>query len=340
MFSRDLIIDLIGKGKTIQEITDAVGCGHSTVYNVAKANNLMICSANRNQYDSQNEIILDMRSNGKTYGEIASVLNITYTAVKLRCAKLGVKCKPGERAKRSNDPNNFAHLRKDEKRVAQQILDSNYGVEYVSGYTNNCSPVNVRCLKCGHVFSLNVHFIYEKHIGVANCPECLRIRQEEKRKEYEHQQILKEQQERERLASITGEQVELAFCKQCGTLFIPTSRSVYCSEQCRKRENNKRCRDKRLRRLKHLIVDNDITLEALAKRDNNICWLCGKPVDWDDINADRSIAGNDYPSIDHVVPLVNGGEHSWSNVALAHRICNSIKSDNVDYDAIWMRLEN
>ena len=30
----------------------------------------------------------------------------------------------------------------------------------------------------------------------------------------------------------------------------------------------------------------------------------------------------------HVVPLAKGGEHSWGNVALAHRRCNYLKSDS------------
>jgi 5-methylcytosine-specific restriction endonuclease McrA len=28
-------------------------------------------------------------------------------------------------------------------------------------------------------------------------------------------------------------------------------------------------------------------------------------------------------SMDHLVPLSKGGDHSWANVALAHRSCNS-----------------
>lgn len=34
------------------------------------------------------------------------------------------------------------------------------------------------------------------------------------------------------------------------------------------------------------------------------------------------------PSIDHVIALKNGGNHVWSNVQLAHAICNIIKNDN------------
>lgn len=47
------------------------------------------------------------------------------------------------------------------------------------------------------------------------------------------------------------------------------------------------------------------------------------------MDGDTFIAGNMYPSIDHVRPLSRGGLHEWGNVKLAHRICNSIKKDNV-----------
>ena len=34
-------------------------------------------------------------------------------------------------------------------------------------------------------------------------------------------------------------------------------------------------------------------------------------------------------SKDHIIPLAKGGEHSWDNIQLAHRICNSLKADKV-----------
>lgn len=45
------------------------------------------------------------------------------------------------------------------------------------------------------------------------------------------------------------------------------------------------------------------------------------------VDGDVFIAGNWYPSIDHVIPISKGGRHSWDNVKLAHRLCNSVKSN-------------
>lgn len=75
--------------------------------------------------------------------------------------------------------------------------------------------------------------------------------------------------------------------------------------------------------------DNDITLEKLYNRSTGVCALCGRPCDYEDyvFNGSVFIAGNRYPSIDHIKPLSKGGSHTWDNVQLAHKQCNSIKSD-------------
>ena len=44
------------------------------------------------------------------------------------------------------------------------------------------------------------------------------------------------------------------------------------------------------------------------------------------------IAGKNYPSIDHVNALANGGTHTWDNVRLAHCECNRRKSDNLFFE--------
>lgn len=79
----------------------------------------------------------------------------------------------------------------------------------------------------------------------------------------------------------------------------------------------------------HIVVDKDISLEKIAQRDGNICQICNKMVDWNDKKVVNGtvICGDDYPSIDHIIPKSKGGVHSWSNVQLAHRRCNTNKRD-------------
>lgn len=63
-------------------------------------------------------------------------------------------------------------------------------------------------------------------------------------------------------------------------------------------------------------VDPDVVLE----RDGWRCHLCGGRIR-------RRLSGLHRlgPTIDHLVPLSQGGEHSYANVAAAHRGCNSAR---------------
>ena len=77
--------------------------------------------------------------------------------------------------------------------------------------------------------------------------------------------------------------------------------------------------------------DKDITLEKLYERDNGICKLCGGKCDYNDYSIidNAFIVGNSYPSIDHILPLSKGGSHTWDNIQLVHKSCNSIKGNKL-----------
>jgi 5-methylcytosine-specific restriction endonuclease McrA len=130
-------------------------------------------------------------------------------------------------------------------------------------------------------------------------------------------------------------------CVMCGAEFIPKRNTkIYCGDSCERKayrsrhieavrerqRTNKRLREARA--TGNGKVDYSITLSRLIERDNHICQLCGREVNENDYIyvGDVFIAGNDYPSIDHIKPLSKGGLHQWDNVQLAHRLCNSIKS--------------
>jgi 5-methylcytosine-specific restriction endonuclease McrA len=58
-----------------------------------------------------------------------------------------------------------------------------------------------------------------------------------------------------------------------------------------------------------------VDIEVLIERDEGVCHLCYRPCARIDA------------SIDHIVPLNKGGDHSYVNTALAHHRCNSRKRD-------------
>lgn len=62
--------------------------------------------------------------------------------------------------------------------------------------------------------------------------------------------------------------------------------------------------------------------EEIFERDNWVCGICGEVVD-------RTLT-HPHPlskSLDHIVPISRGGNHSRDNVQLAHLVCN-IKKGN------------
>jgi hypothetical protein len=122
-------------------------------------------------------------------------------------------------------------------------------------------------------------------------------------------------------------------CKECGKRFeMRSSKSKFCSTKC---SDKNYYRVKELRRRKKLQengrVNYKISKRKLIEREGSKCKLCGEPVDFNDYHYKEEgyfIAGPKYPSIDHIIPVAKGGTHTWDNVQLAHRHCNSVKSDS------------
>ena len=52
-------------------------------------------------------------------------------------------------------------------------------------------------------------------------------------------------------------------------------------------------------------------------RDKGICGICGCPVSLEEV------------TLDHIIPLSKGGEHSYRNIQLAHLSCNSAKGAKI-----------
>ena len=124
-------------------------------------------------------------------------------------------------------------------------------------------------------------------------------------------------------------------CKECGNKFDATNiRGHYCSDECKRKAINRMKEvDRRYKLKENGKVDYNISLKKLYKRDKSICHICGEQCNPKDYikNNNVFIAGNSYPSIDHVIPVAKGGTHTWDNVKLAHRHCNSVKKDNIIY---------
>lgn len=71
-------------------------------------------------------------------------------------------------------------------------------------------------------------------------------------------------------------------------------------------------------------VGAPVTVAALLERDGEECGICGEAIDLDLEHPDPL-----SKSIDHVIPISKGGEHSLTNCQLAHLGCNVRKSNKL-----------
>lgn len=143
----------------------------------------------------------------------------------------------------------------------------------------------------------------------------------------EQERLKQEQMERTRKRREAEKEVHHRFgeCVVCGSqyeTYNPAQKT--CCTKCSRKLANAR---KQNRIPKEQMIDSDITLEALYRRDSGVCYLCGKQCDWND--KDENKVGPSYPSIDHLIPVARGGLHVWNNVRLAHFKCNVDKSDTL-----------
>jgi len=127
----------------------------------------------------------------------------------------------------------------------------------------------------------------------------------------------REQRDRSNRMTATAE------CGECHSVFHPysdrrlaTYRCSWCAEV---NEATYRSEATMRRRQAERSGDYGITWRSVGKRDGWTCHLCGESVD--------QAAGTAYvpkgATVDHLTPIALGGSHTWENVALAHRACNT-----------------
>lgn len=109
-------------------------------------------------------------------------------------------------------------------------------------------------------------------------------------------------------------------CRDCGALVRTRGTNVLCPA-CKVEATRSTNRRKNVKR-RGAQVGIRYTLTELGDRDGWRCHLCRKPVD-------RTLPGTDQrgPTVDHLIPLVDGGTDELANVALAHRACNVKRRD-------------
>ena len=126
-------------------------------------------------------------------------------------------------------------------------------------------------------------------------------------------------------------------CQCCGSAFMSSNpkRLVCDNSKCRTSAYKQGRKDQRRRRRARMrSVKTDVfTSVEIFERDGWRCGICGEKVN----------KGIEYPhpksaSLDHIVPLAEGGEHSKANCQLAHFSCNARKGAHTVRGGEQLRL--
>jgi 5-methylcytosine-specific restriction endonuclease McrA len=185
--------------------------------------------------------------------------------------------------------------------------------------------VDLTCVRCSGVFEASRR-------GAKRCPACRVLDARERaRRQYQQRKGEPEFEEirraasRRYLAKLRAD--PKAHAKRLASLADWRLRNAeHASEYDRRyrKANAAHVAEKNRRRRARLLDAwvEDVDIAVVFERDGGRCGVCGNPIDLAFDWPDRMSL-----TLDHVVPLARGGEHSYRNVQVAHAVCNSRKND-------------
>lgn len=202
------VIQLINDGNTAIETAEKVGCHLMLVYQTARRYGLKIAKGKGNTseckpYDSD---IREMKAIGMTNSQVADALHISKESVGYYCKKNGIAT--------ASEAAQHTHT---EREVADIVQTKAPNLEYVGGYINNKTLMEVRCRICGTQFERTLSSIATN--GHTSCPECERQEaQARQAAKLRAQAEARRQKEREARRRREQKQVQIGmnFCPVCG----------------------------------------------------------------------------------------------------------------------------
>ena len=324
-----LLRQYAAEGLTRKAISERMGMSYSRTTTVLREHGIQLPrkkhQCGKRGPKQQTLRIVELRKQGLMYKEIGELLGCCKRTVYDACNKYGL----------------VSNLSVDEEDAVKVVESA--GFDYVGGFTNTKGTVTIRCKKCGGEFTRYYDAIRNEAHGKRKekitCPHCwqkeVEAYRKKKREPKEREAQMKAQRKAEQLSRKASEQLAMRLaihvCKNCGQDFCMAATGynskLYCSKKCQQRWHDRVKNDHRMDRMLTREHDTDITLDRLFKRDGGVCYICGNKCDWSDIAEVNGamIAGDNYPSIDHVKPVSKGGTHTWNNIRLACRRCNTLK---------------
>lgn len=120
---------------------------------------------------------------------------------------------------------------------------------------------------------------------------------------------------------------EMRTCPVCSREFVPADaasmQSRHCSPECvqqAKKRLHRIGKSRRRARMRGVHAESVDPIKVF-ERDRWKCKLCGVKTP----RAKRGTYEPDAPELDHILPLAQGGEHTYRNVQCACRSCNGAK---------------
>jgi hypothetical protein len=126
---------------------------------------------------------------------------------------------------------------------------------------------------------------------------------------------------------------QTSICPACGQEFNQRGHKLkYCSHSCSvKAQAEVYRRNTTTRRALRVTNGNVETInpKEIFERDGWRCQLCGKKVDKRLYKTKGTAMHSSAPSLDHIIPISRGGEHTKANVQCACYLCNCRKGNKV-----------
>ena len=85
----------------------------------------------------------------------------------------------------------------------------------------------------------------------------------------------------------------------------------------------------------------DLTRRLLVRRDGRKCQLCGKELFFGDaaFTRKRMVEAGDSPTIDHIIPLSEGGSDGLDNLRLTCPPCNHHRDSRVKSTTVFNQID-
>lgn len=165
---------------------------------------------------------------------------------------------------------------------------------------------------------------------VYNCENCSKRGLSKRKRNYCSEQCYENHRNKKK-RNIESKLKRCAYCNKWHR-----KKRKFCSKKCRNKYGKVSGWQKHNKRMiaarKNGQFDADIDIYKLIERDGGQCYLCGDVVLFELHYNDAK-----YPTIEHVIPIAKGGTHSWDNVKVACRDCNSRKSTMTDEEYLKRR---